>query len=67
MQRIFDEERRATGPIRPNLFETRRISPLDTPMKRLKWRALRRVSCLASNKMRHADATTMILNRPWFR
>ncbi len=83
---IFDEERRATGPIWPNLRQnrmfpvwliakedepgnipvrgTRRISPLDTPMKRLKWRTLRRVSCLAGNKMRHASAATMNFNRP---
>ncbi len=86
MQRIFDEERRETGPIRPNprqtgcfrfgslpkktnrekprFGETRRISPLDTPMKRLKWRTLRRASCLAGNKMRHASAATMNVNRP---
>ncbi len=65
MPGISDEEQRATGPIRPNLFETWRISPLDTPMKRLKWRTLRRVSCLASNKIRHASAATMNVNRPY--
>ncbi len=64
MQCIFDEEHRATGPIWPNPFGTRRISPLDGVMKRLKWRALRRVSCLAGNKMRHAGTAIMNLNRP---
>ncbi len=61
---IFDEERRVTGPIWPNLFETRRILLLDIVMKRLKWRTLRRVSYLASNKMRHASAATTIVHRP---
>ncbi len=64
MQHIFDEEQRVTGPIWPNLFETQRISPLDIVLKRLKWRILRRVSCLASNNMRHASAATMNVNRP---
>ncbi len=83
---IFDEEQRATGPIRPNPHQTGcfRFGSLHektnwetsqfggrgafrcwtSPKKRLKWRTLRRVSCLASNKMRHAGAATMNVNRP---
>ncbi len=64
MQRIFDDEQRVIEQIWSNSFGTRRISPLDIVMNRLKWRALRRVSCLASNKMRHAGTITMALNRP---
>ena len=64
MRGIFDDEWREIGPIWPNPFWTRRILPLDVVMKRLKWPALRRVSCLARNKMRHASTATIIVNRP---
>lgn len=64
MPGIFDDERREDGPIWPNPCGTRRISPLVSVTKRLKWVTLRRVSCLASNKMRHADTVNRTLKRP---
>jgi len=64
MPGIFDDEGRETDPIWSNPFRTRPIWPLDSVAQGLKWLALRRLSRLASGQMGHADATTMILNRP---
>ncbi len=64
MPRIFDDERRQTGPIWSNPEGTRPIWPLDVVAQGLKWQTLRRLSRLAKGQMGHADATTMILNRP---
>ncbi len=64
MPRIFDDERRETGPIWPNPAGTRPIWPLDSVVQGLKWQTLRRLSRLARGQMGHADATIMILNRP---
>ncbi len=64
MPRIFDDECRKTGPIWPNPAGTRPIWPLDVVAQGLKWPTLRRLSRLARDQMGHADATTMMFNRP---
>lgn len=64
MQSIFNDEQRICEPIWPNPFWTRRFCPLDFVAKRLKWAALPRLSRLANGQNRHADTSTLILNRP---
>ena len=64
MQRIFDDERRGTGPIWPNPAGTRPICLLDVVAKGLKWMTLRRLSHLASRQMGHANAATITVHRP---
>ncbi len=55
---------REDGPILSNPEGTWPISPLDVTLSGLKGWALRRPSKLARNKMGHASAATVILNRP---
>ncbi len=64
MPGIFDDERHETGPIWSNPVGTRPLWPLDVVAQSLKWRTLRRFARLASGQMGHADAITMIVNRP---
>ncbi len=61
---IFNDEGGASGQIWPNPFGTRPIGPLDFVANHLKWPALRRASRLARDPMGHAEAATVILNRP---
>ena len=55
---------REDGPILSNPEGTRSLSPLDVTLSGLKGWALRRPSKLARDKMGHASAATVILNRP---
>ncbi len=61
---IFDDDQRASGSIWSNPFGARPIWPLDNVAKGLKWSALRRLSRPASSQMSHANAITMVFNRP---
>ena len=65
MQRIFDDERRETGPIWPNPAGMRPICLLDVVAKGLKWATLRRLSRLASSQRGHANAATITVHRPY--
>ena len=64
MQRIFNDERRETGPIWSNPGGTRPICLLDVVAKGLKWLTLRRLSCLASRQMGHASTATIAVTTP---
>ncbi len=64
MPGIFDDDQRAGEAIWLNPSGTRPIWPLDSVAQGLKWPALRRLSRLASSQMSHANATSMMLNRP---
>ena len=64
MQRIFDDERRETGPICSNPMGTWPIWPLGSVAKGLKWATLRRLSRLARGQMGRANTATMNVHRP---
>ena len=64
MQRIFDDERRETGPIWPNPFGTRPICLLDVVAKGLKWQTQPRLSRLASRQIGHASTATIFVTTP---
>ena len=64
MQRIFDDERRVTGPIWSNPGGTRPIWPLDVVAKGLKWATLLCLPRLASGQMSHANTTSITDHRP---
>ena len=56
---------REDGPILSNPSGTRPILPLDVTLSSLKGLTLRRHAKLARNKMGHASAATVNLNRPY--
>ena len=64
MQRIFDDERRETGPIWSNPYRTRPICLLDVVAKGLKWQTLPCLPRLASRQMGHASTATIIVTTP---
>ncbi len=63
MVSIFNDEWCENGQIWRNPCRTRLISPLDSVARCLKWPTLRRNPRLARNKISHADAAKLILNR----
>ena len=65
MQRIFDDELRGTGQIRPNPHLTRPGLPLSIVAAGLKWPALRRRPRLVSGKPGHAGTAILSVEWPW--
>jgi hypothetical protein len=64
MPGIFEDEKREVGPIWSNPCGTWPIFPPDIVANCLKWPALQRNWRLAGEKMDHAGAITLNLNRP---